>query len=91
MPNGVKDVLYAPVKNIEFIGKKKSVTAIQTSQFPRGNTPLPSPCSTPRSSKSPTPTFEEAVEEETEAFFASLSTCKTKPVILCFKLHSQVS
>ena len=82
MPNGVKDVPYAPVKSIEFIGKKKSSTAIQTSQFPRGNTPSPSPCSTPRSSKSPVPAFEEATEEETEAFFISLSTCKTKPAIL---------
>ena len=63
MPNGVKVVQYASVKNIESIWKKISVTAIQTSQFPRGNTPLPSPCSTPRSSKSPTPAFEEALEE----------------------------
>ena len=76
MPNGVKDVQYAPVKSIEFI------TAIQTSQFLRGNTPSPSPCSTPRSSNSSAPAFEEAAKEETEAFFTSLSTCKNKPAIL---------
>ena len=82
MPNDVKDIPYAPVISIGFIGKKKSTIAIQTSIFQRGNTPLPSPCATPRSLKSPTPAFEEAMEEQTEAFFASLSTCKTKPAIL---------
>ena len=82
MPNGVKDVPYASVKSIGFIGKKRSITAIQISQFPKGNTPLPSPCSTPRSSKSPTPAFEEATEEQAETYFASLSTCKIKPAIL---------
>ena len=82
MPNGVKDVPYAPVKSIELIRKKKRITVIQTSQFPRGNTPSPSPCSTPRSSRSTAPAFEEATEEETDVFFASLSTCKTKPAIL---------
>ena len=80
MPNGVRDVPYAPVKNIEFVGKKRSSTVINTLQYRRGSTPSPSPCITPRSSKSPTPAFEEAIEKETEAFFASLSTCKTKPV-----------
>ena len=80
MPNGVRDVPYAPVKNIEFIGKKRNSTVINTLQYWRGSTPSPSPCITPRSSKSPTPAFEEATEEETEAFFASLS--KTKPVVL---------
>ena len=79
MPSGVKDVPYAQVKDIEFIGKKRSVTAIQTSQFLSGSQPSPS---TPRSSKSPTSAFEEATEKETEAFFALLSTCKTKPAIL---------
>ena len=81
MPNGVKDVPYAPVKCIKFIGKKRSIAAIETSQF-RRDTPSPSPCVTPRSSKSPTPAFEEVTEEETKAFFASLGTCKTKPAIL---------
>jgi len=36
MPNGVKDVPYAPVKSIEFVGKKRSITAIQTLQCSRG-------------------------------------------------------
>lgn len=65
MPNGVKDVPYAPVKALR---KKKSITAIQTWQLPTDNTTLPSPCSTSRSSKSPAPEFEEATEQETEAF-----------------------
>ena len=82
MPSGVKDVPYAQVKDIEFIGKKRSVTAIQTSQFLSGSQPSPSPSSTPRSSKSCTSAFEEAAEKETEAFFALLSTCKTKAAIL---------
>ena len=62
--------------------KTLSSTVINTLQYQRGSTPSPSPCITPRSSKSPTPAFEEATEEETEAFFASLSMCKTKPVVL---------
>ena len=64
MPSGVKDVPYAQVKDIEFIGKKRSVTAIHTSQFLSGSQPSPSPSSTPRSSKSPTSAFEEATEKE---------------------------
>jgi len=81
MPNGVTDVPYAPVKSIEFVGKKRSITAIQTMQCSRGSVST-APCSTPRSSKAPTPALEEATQEETEAFFALLSTCKTKPAIL---------
>jgi len=43
-----------------FLGKKKGITAIQTAQFVKGNTPLPSPFST---SKSPTPAFDEAMKK----------------------------
>lgn len=82
MPSAMKDVPYAPVKCIDFIGKKRSFTALQSSQLVSGNKPLRSPSPTPRSSKSPTPAFEDATDEETKTFFASLSTCSTKPAIL---------
>ena len=82
MPNGVKEVPYAPVKEMEFIGKKRSSTAIETLQFPKGGTPSPSPSTTPRASKSPTPAFEEPTGEEVKEFFASLNRSKTKPAIL---------
>ena len=36
LPSGVKDVPYAPVRNIKFFGKKTSSSAIQTAQFQRG-------------------------------------------------------
>lgn len=72
MPNSVKDVPYAPVTSIQFVGKREvRITAIQILQFSRGSKPSPSPCTTPTStsSKSPTLAFEEATDEETEAFF----------------------
>ena len=33
MPNGVKEVQYAPVKSINFIGKKQSLTKIVSLDF----------------------------------------------------------
>ena len=83
MPSGVKGVPYAPVKSIDFIGKKV-LTAIETLQFPRASTSSTSSFLTYRSlqSKSPTSAFEMPTQEQTEAFFASLSTCKTKPAVL---------
>lgn len=54
MPNGVKEVQYAPVKDINFVGKKRSATKLSSLDF------RPSPSSTPapflatiRSSSSP--------------------------------------
>ena len=68
MPNSVKDVPYAPIKSINFIGRKRSLTALQILQFGTGGKLSPSPSSTPRSSKSPTLSFEDATDSETKAF-----------------------
>ena len=62
MPSSVKDVPYVPIKSIDFIGRKRSVTALRTSPFGTGNTATPSPSSTPTASKSPTPAFEDATK-----------------------------
>ena len=69
---------YAPVKSIDFIGKKKSLAAVESSNFGPANTPSPSPSSSPGTSKSPTPAFEDLTHEET----ASLASCSCKPAIL---------
>ena len=92
MPQSIKDVPYSPVNNIDFIGKKRSTTVFQALEYQCGDpsassksnspTPKSSKSPTPKSSKSPIPAFKEATKEETDAFFASLSTSGTKPAIL---------
>jgi len=94
MPSGVKDIPYAPVKEMGFTGKKKSATMIETHQFAtasspspissRAGTPTSSRARTPTSSRSatPMPAFQKPSEQEVEELFASLSKCKTKPAIL---------
>ena len=83
MPHSVKDVPYARVKEIDFLGRKRSLTSFQTLQYQSGSSSSSSPCTTPRSSKSPAPELKEASTEETEEFFASLATCnKSRPGIL---------
>ena len=42
MPTGVKEVHYAPVKDINFIGKKRSAVMLASSDFK--SSPSPSPC-----------------------------------------------
>ena len=77
-----KDVPFAPMKQMEFLGKKKSLTSLQTVQYKRGSSSLPLSCTIPRSFNSPAPELKEAPIEETEEFFASLATCsKSRPGI----------
>jgi len=94
MPSGVKDIPYAPVKEMDFTGRKKSATMIETHQFATASSPSPissragmptsSRAGTPTSSRSATPVsvFQKPSEQEVEELFASLSKCKTKPAIL---------
>ena len=82
MPHGVKDIPYAPIKGINFVGEKRSITAFQTLQYESGSSSSSSACTTHWSSKSPTPLFEEKKAEETETFLASLSRFRTRPAIL---------
>lgn len=87
MPTGVKEVQYAPVKDIGFLGKKRSAWMMESCNF-RSPTPTASTSSststTPRSSKSPTPVASVAPPdcEEIKAFFGSLASCSSKPAIL---------
>ena len=96
MPNGVKDVHYAPVREMDFIGKKKSQSAMQNLSFSRpslsgdrgrASSSCERGCSSSsgerrRNSKSPTPAFEEATQEESDKLLEMLGTCKSKPVVL---------
>ena len=86
MPSGMKDIPYAPVKEMDFTRKKKSATMIETHQFATASSPSPisSRAGTPTSSRSATPCqhFQKPSEQEVEELFASLSKCKTKPAIL---------
>ena len=67
IPSGVEEVQCAPVKCNYFIGKKKSLATVESSNFGPANTPSPSPSSsTPETSKSLTPAFEDLTHEETE-------------------------
>ena len=45
IPNAVKEVLYAPVKSIDFVGKKRSFYIALQSSSSRSATPSPSPTS----------------------------------------------
>lgn len=78
MPSGVKNVPYAPVREMDFTGKKKGATAIETLQFATGSS------ASPTSSRvaMPVPVFEKPSDQEVRELFASLSKCKTKPAIL---------
>ena len=60
MPNGVKDVSYAPVKALHLSERRKVMLLFGHRSF-GGITHSPSQCATPtcRSSKSPIPAFEE--------------------------------
>ena len=88
MPTGVKEVPYAPVKDIAFRGKKRSASMIeslqystscasQTSALPAG--PSPSPSTTPIppvcSAKAPD-------QDEFKNFLDALASCSSKPAIL---------
>ncbi len=86
MPTGVKAVHYAPVREIDFVGKKRSA-AMMKSTFFRQHSMSPSPApssSTPRSSKSPTPTpsIKPPNNEDFMNFLHSLSSCSSKPAVL---------
>ena len=57
MPHSVKVVPFAPVKQMEFLLKKNSLTSFQTLQYHRGSSSSPLSCTTPRSFNSPAPEF----------------------------------
>ncbi len=52
MPNGVKEVQYAPVRDINFLGKKRSAAKLASSDFRASPSPVPSPVTTSPSSSS---------------------------------------
>lgn len=80
IPNGVKEVPYARVRDIEFTGKKKCWKAVEKSDFTVNSG---SSCSfTPRASKSPSPMSKTADITRTKNFLASLASCSSKPAIL---------
>ncbi len=85
LPAGVKEVPYAPVKSIDFVGKKRSFAALHSLDFRHSTSPTPSSSSTCRSaSRSPTPVpiLKPPTQEEVTGFFSELATCSTKPAIL---------
>ena len=97
MPHSVKDVPYASVKQIEFFGKKRSLTSFQTLQYQSGSSSSPSPCTTPRSSKSPAPELKEASVEKSKIFLLHWPHAVNPDLdlifggIVCFALCSQVT
>ena len=96
IPTGVKAVQYARVREMDFIGKKRSATMMKSCVF-RQHSTSPSPASsiasstigssissTPRSSKSPTPppSIVPPDEKDFKIFLGSLASCTSKPAIL---------
>ena len=96
MRTGVKAVQYARVREMDFIGKKRSATMMKSCVF-RQHSTSPSPASstasstigsstssTPRSSKSPTPppSIVPPDEKDFKIFLGSLASCPSKPAIL---------
>ena len=79
MPASVKDVPYFPIKDIEFVGRKRSLSVMKALTFP---TPSTTPVPSRQQSKSPTPAFENVIEDDMEKKFSMLSGCGSKPVIL---------
>ncbi len=80
-PNGIKDVPYAPVKDVDFIGKKRSESMITKLDIATPSS-VNASAHLSRKSRSPTPAFIDSTQEEKENFLSMLSTCKSKPVIL---------
>ena len=76
LPPSIKDVPYAPLRQIQFVGKAGSKAALQ-SPLPRSRSPTSTEILCPSSSAKASPT-----SEEVDGFFASLSRCSTKPGIL---------
>ena len=82
LPPSMKDVPYAPLRQIKFTGKAGSMAEMM-SPSPRGRSPTPmqpishSSALLPLHSSASSPS-----SEEVDAFFASLSQCSTKPTIL---------
>lgn len=74
LPPSMKDVPYAPLRQIKFIGKA-GVMAEMRSPSPRSRSPTPMQPSSQSSASLPS-------SGEVDAFFASLSQCSTKPAIL---------
>lgn len=85
VPAGVKEVPYAPVKCIDFVGKRSIAALYSTPDFRHSSSPSPSSSPTCRSiSRSPTPApiIKPPTQEEVDDFFSDLATCSTKPAIL---------
>ena len=77
IPNAVKQVTYAPVREISFIGKKwsRSILSSSASSSSVSRSPSPSPVSHTVQVTSPT-------DEEIGSFYKSLGELSTKPAIL---------
>ena len=74
---------YARVKDIDFTGKKKCWSAIETCKISSHSRYSQSPAPTAqRASRSPTPIFKAPNASRTKAFLDSLATCSSKPAIL---------
>ena len=81
MPHAMKDVPYASVKKINFVGKRQSLAKFHS--YGECSSASFMPCTTTRSSKTVSnQSFEEPKADEKESLFASLSTCGTRPAIL---------
>ncbi len=86
MPTGVKALQYAPVREIDFIGKKRSAAMMKSTIVHKHSmSPSPIPSSlTSRSSKSPTPisNITPPDYEDFKSFLGSLVCCPSKPAVL---------
>ena len=70
IPNVVKEVPYAPVSKINFIGRKGSQTQLRAA---KSSSPPP---------PSPSKNIPDVTDEEASQLFASLAKCSSKPAIL---------
>ena len=75
MPTTMKEVPYSKVRDIEFVGKKRSASEMKTLSFAtpsltsQRQSKSPTPTPSRRQSKSPTPAFENAIEQGTWTHF----------------------
>lgn len=79
IPSAVKDVPYAPVRKINFLGRKGSQTQLATLQLQSGQ-------SHSVAGRSPSPslvkTVSDPTDEEINILFTSLAACKSRPAVL---------
>ena len=77
IPNAVKQVTYAPVREISFIGKKRSRSILSSSASSSSVSRSPSPLPVSHTVQVTSPT-----DEEIGSFYKSLGELSTKPAIL---------